>query len=375
MTTANPLHRLTDLGQSVWLDYIERGFIQSGELARVIRDDRISGLTSNPAIFHKALVGGGYDEVVKALAREGRSPEAIWSVLVVEDIRSAADALAGVYANTRGRDGYVSLEVSPLLARHAQRTIADARRLASLVQRPNLMLKVPGTTEGVDAISRLTAEGFNINVTLLFSPDRYDAIADAYMQGLEQRVAAGEPIERIASVASFFVSRIDTLVDERLASRREASALRGLAAIALAKLAYDHYRSLRSSARWRALESRGARLQRVLWASTGTKNPAYSDVKYVDALIAPGTIATLPVETLIAYRDHGDPAVRLNGVVDGGGPDPEYVLQRLAQVGIDAASVAAQLEEEGVRKFVEPFEATLAVLRERVRKLQGQPDA
>lgn len=373
MRTSNPLRRLTELGQSVWLDYIERGFVQSGDLARLIEDDSVSGLTSNPAIFQKAIAGGRYDDAVAALARDRLEAHEIHEALVIDDIRAAADVLAPVYARSQRRDGYVSLEVTPHLAHDEEGSVAEAKRLAALVNRPNLMVKVPGTAEGVPAIRRLTAAGLNINVTLLFSVERYAAAADAYVRGLEERAAAGQPIDGVASVASFFISRIDTLVDERLGSHADADlpALRGQSAIAFARLAYQRHRQQLEDDRWRKLAERGARPQRLLWASTGTKNPAYSDVKYVEALVARDTITTLPVETLIAYRDHGDPAPRLEQGFEGQAEEAAEIMRRLTEAGLPPATIAAELEADGVRKFIEPHDETLAALRERIAKVRS----
>jgi transaldolase len=367
----NPLHRLSELGQSVWLDYIDRGLLESGALARMVADDAVSGVTSNPAIFHQAITGGKhYDAAIAELAQAGLAAHEIYEALVVDDVRRAADDLAAVYRRTNGRDGYVSLEVSPRLAHDEEGTFWEAKRLAALVDRSNLMIKVPGTAEGVRAVRRLIAAGLNVNVTLLFSVDRYAEVAEAYLQGLEERIAVGESTKAVVSVASFFLSRIDTLVDRHLEihAGETAQALRGEAAVAFAKLAYRIYRSQVDTARWRSLAQRGAQPQRLLWASTGTKNPAYSDVKYVDALVGRDTITTLPLETLSAYRDHGDPAPRL----EGAGRDPDEVLARLAEFGVDAAFVRERLEADGVRKFVEPLEATLATLRSRIAELKAR---
>lgn len=371
MTRYNPLHRLQQLGQSVWLDYIERGFVTSGELATVIAEDGVSGITSNPAIFYKALTEhGDYVPSIRALARDGLAAHEIYETLTVEDIRGAADALAGVYEQTHGRDGFVSLEVAPTFARDAEGTYWEAKRLWALVNRRNLMIKVPGTAEAIPVIQRLTADAINVNVTLLFSVERYDLVAEAFIAGLEQRVASNQPVGGIASVASFFLSRIDTLVDKLLESSADpvAIALQGQCAIASARVAYEHFRAGAAAARWRSLASRGAQPQRLLWASTGTKNPAYSDVKYVDALIGPETVTTLPVETLIDYRDHGDPALRLQDEEPDKGPNARQLIRQLAAAGIDLDSVARRLEEEGIQKFIEPFEATLAALRARLDK-------
>jgi len=361
----NPLLQLAAFGQSLWLDYIERGFVRGGQLVRLIVQDNVSGVTSNPAIFHQAITEHGtYDAAIEQLARAGLAAHEIQEALVIDDVRETADVLANVYERTRGRDGFVSLEVSPHFARDTEGTYWEAKRLWTLVRRDNLMIKVPGTKEGIGAIRSLIADGINVNVTLLFSVERYAAVADAYIAGLEDRIARQQPIERVASVASFFLSRIDTLIDRQLASLDELQLLtmRGEFAIAYARAAYLHFVFTTAGSRWRELALHGARTQRLLWASTGTKNPAYSDVKYVDALVGPDTVTTLPLETLCAYRDHGAPARRLGGRQ----PDLDAMLHRLARAGIDWEPLAAQLEEEGIRKFVEPHEATLAALRARL---------
>jgi transaldolase len=368
MTRPNPLCRLREYGQSVWLDYIERGFVRRGDLAKAVREDCVAGVTSNPAIFHKAITEyQQYDSDITTLARAGRSIPEIYDEIVVADIQAAADVLRSVYDETKGADGFVSLEVSPHLARDAQRTIEDGLRLHRLVDRPNLMIKVPGTVEGLQAIRRLTAEGISVNVTLLFSVERYTAVADAYMEGLEQRLTEKQSIDGIASVASFFLSRIDTLVDKRLDAigAEAATALKGEAAIASAQLAYRRYESIIGSERWKALEAKGAGRQRLLWASTGTKNPDYPDTKYVEPLIGPDTVTTLPPETLAAYRDHGDPASRLTEHSERA----SEVSAGLHAQGIDLRAVAAELEEDGIKKFIQPFDATLKALEERARKL------
>lgn len=368
MTRTNPLCRLREHGQSVWLDYIERGFVRRGDLAKAIREDCVAGVTSNPAIFHKAITEyGQYDDDIRQRARAGRSIADIYDDLVIDDIQAAADALRGVYDETNAEDGYVSLEVSPHLARDSVRTIEDGLRLWKRVDRPNLMIKVPGTIEGLHAIRRLTAEGVNVNITLLFSVERYTAVADAYMDGLEARLAQHQPIDRIASVASFFLSRIDTIVDKRLDTigTDQARALKGQAAIASARLAYHRYEAIIDCERWTALEAKGARRQRLLWASTGTKNPAYSDTKYIEPLIGPETVTTLPPEALAAYRDHGDPACRIHD-------DPEQATETIAALhtlGIDMREIAHELEEDGLKKFIDPFDATQKALQERAQKL------
>lgn len=368
MPKPNPLRTLAELGQSVWIDYIERGFVRDGGLARLITEDDLGGVTSNPTIFHKAITEHRtYDAAIDALARKGLAAHEIHEALIIEDIREAADVLAAVYRRTGGQDGFVSLEVSPHLAHDTEGTYWDAKRLWTLVNRENLMIKVPGTREGIPAIRALTADGINVNITLLFSPERYAAVADAFMSGLEDRVSGGEPVERVASVASFFLSRIDSLVDRRLDSLQDAGSktLRGQCALASARTAYEHFRSITSSSRWRELLSRGARPQRLLWASTGTKDPAYSDVKYVDALIAPHTVTTLPPETLAAYRDHGHPMLRLP--VAASSSELQGLIDRLTVAGIEWEAITAQLEEEGIKKFIEPHDATLEALRSRAK--------
>ncbi len=364
----NPLRKLEAYGQSIWLDFIRRGMLLSGEIQRLIERDGVSGVTSNPAIFEKAIAEtSDYDEAIRALA--GKSAGEIYEELAVEDIRLAADQLRPVYDRTERRDGFVSLEVSPHLARDTVGTIAEARRLWGKVDRPNVMIKVPGTWEGLPAIRQLIGEGINVNVTLLFALPRYRAVAEAYIDGLEELAASGLPLQRTASVASFFLSRIDVLIDPLLEEKvREegtfaglAATLRGEAAIASAKLAYRMYREIFDGERFNKLARWGARSQRVLWASTSTKNPAYSDVKYVEALIGPETVNTVPLETLTAYRDHGDPALRLEEGVE----KARQVLAQLHDIGIDLDTVTRQLEEEGVEKFVKPFDKLLDRLKEK----------
>lgn len=370
MTNANPLQRLPDFGQSVWLDYIERGFVNGGGLAKMIADDGVTGLTSNPAIFQKAIAEHEtYDDSIRALAGQGRNVGEIHEALIIEDIRATADLLAPVYARTDGKDGFVSLEVSPHLARNTEGTYAEAHRLWTLVDRENLMIKVPGTREGIPAIQRLIADGINVNITLLFSVERYAAVLEAYVAGLEQRMNGSHPVARVASVASFFLSRIDTLLDPKIdASNDEAiKALRGESAIACARQAYAHYESVIASARWKKLAAAGARPQRLLWASTGTKDPTYSDVKYVEALIGPDTVTTLPPETLAAYRDHGQPAARLK---DASATQLKVVEEQLQRLGITWEQVERSLEEDGIKKFVSPHDAILATLKDQIDKLR-----
>ena len=369
-TKENPLRALQAFGQSVWLDFLSRGMLRSGQLAELIADDGLRGVTSNPAIFEKAINHShDYDEAIARLANQQTPVEEIYREMVVEDIQDAADALRPLYDNLAGNDGFVSLEVSPRLARDTQATLAEARQLWWLVNRPNVFIKVPGTREGLPAIEGLLAEGINVNITLLFDLARYRDVVEAYLRALERRAAQGRPLDRIASVASFFISRIDTLVDERLeelakqdpAKAESAAALGGRVAIASAKVAYEIYEEVVGSRRFGALAAAGARPQRLLWASTGTKNPHYSDVMYVEPLVGPDTVTTLPMETLDAYRDHGKPAARLRD----GRLDAHSVLRRLGEVGIDLTAITGQIEEQGIVKFVEPFERLMAALRDK----------
>lgn len=370
----NPLLLLRSLGQSVWLDYIERALLVSGELAHLIENDGLGGITSNPSIFEKAIGGHeDYDADIARLARRGAAAAEIYEAIVLDDIGRAADLLLPVYERTRARDGYVSIEVTPHLAHDTDGSVQEAARLWERLHRPNIMIKVPGTRAGLPAVRRLIAQGINVNVTLLFGLGRYRATQEAWLGGLEDRAQAGLPLAPVASVASFFLSRIDVLVDKRLdalagSGHEESAALRGEAAIVSARLAYQSYRELTASARCRRLADRGAQSQRLLWASTGTKDPAYSDVKYVEPLIGPDTVNTLPPETLNAYRRHGRPAARLEQNLERA----EEVVARLARLGIDLEDVALQLEQEGVKKFIEPYDKLLAALDQRRRKIVSE---
>jgi len=366
----NPLLRLAALGQSIWLDDLRRSWLEDGTLARLIAEDGLAGVTSNPAIFHKAIAEScDYDAAIATLAERGADASAIYENLVVEDVRHAADLLERIYKECSRRDGYVSLEVSPHLAHDTEATVSEAVRLWTRVDRPNLMIKVPGTRAGLPAIRRLIAAGINVNVTLLFSVARYREVADAYVAGLEEYGAAGQPLDRIGSVASFFVSRIDTLIDGRLDQfdTALARALRGQAAIACARLAYQEYKTRVASPQWRELAARGARPQRLLWASTGTKDGRYDDVKYVEALIGPDTVNTVPFATLASFRDHGRPALRLEDELD----EARQVPRQLARLGIELEPLTQQLEDEGVRKFIEPFDELHATLGRRARASKG----
>lgn len=370
---ANPLVGLADFGQSIWLDYIRRQMVVGGELGRLIEKDGLRGVTSNPTIFDKAIAGShDYDDAVRELARAGTTAEEIYLRLAVEDVQGATDLFRKLYDDSEGRHGFVSLEVSPRLAHDTAATLAEARRLWKAVDRPNVLIKVPGTREGLPAIRQLIGEGINVNVTLLFGLPRYREVAEAYLGGLEDRAADGGPLDRVASVASFFLSRIDVLVDRLLEKKHEAGgkgagralALRGQVAIASAKMAYQIYKEVFGGERFARLAARGARTQRVLWASTSTKNPQYSDVKYVEALIGPETVNTVPMETLDAYRDHGHPEARLEQGLD----EAERAFRDLAELGIDIDAVTQQLENEGVDKFVKPFDELLQTLKKAAKE-------
>jgi transaldolase len=366
----NPLQELRVLGQSVWLDFIDRDLLTSGGLDRLIEEDGVAGLTSNPTILERAIGGSGaYDDAIRAEASASAGTQSLYEAMALQDVRSAADRLAPLYRASGARDGYVSLEVSPHLAQDTNATIQEARRLWTAFDRPNAMIKVPATAAGLPAIQRLLADGININVTLLFGLDRYRGVVEAFLAGLESRTASGKPIDRVASVASFFVSRIDTLVDHLLdASAGEtARVIRGQAAIASARLAYQHYKQWTATPRWRPLQERGARPQRLLWASTSTKDPTYSDIKYIEALIGPDTVVTIPPDALTAYREQGRPARRLESDL----LEAVALPDALGRCNIRLDAIAAQLEREGVQKFVEPFDALLASLERRRRELRS----
>jgi transaldolase len=343
----NPLRALQGAGQSIWLDFLRRGLITGGGLARLIDEDGVTGVTSNPTIFARAIVGSSdYDDAIARIARQGdASPLDVFYDLALSDIRMAADLFAPVYDRTAGADGFVSFELEARLAHDARGSIAAARELVARIGRPNVMIKIPGTTEGVEVIEELTAAGINVNVTLLFSVEMYWQAAMAYVAGLERRLARGRPLGRVASVASFFVSRIDTMVDPLLP---DGSTLRGRVAIANAKRAYRAFQHIFSGVRWARLAEAGARVQRPLWASTGTKNPAYPDVLYIEELVGRHTVNTMPEATLDAFRAHGH--VRPGAVLeDSAGADA--TLSRLAEHGIDLDTVTAQLLDDGLAAF------------------------
>jgi len=369
VTVENPLKQLARLGQSIWLDYIRRSLMTSGQLRKLIEEDGLAGMTSNPSIFEKAIAGGEeYADFIAELRQDGAlDAKAIYERLAIRDIQDAADALRPVYLATNGHDGYVSLEVSPLLANETQATIDEARRLWSVVQRPNLMIKVPGTSAGLPAVETLLTEGINVNVTLLFARERYEEVADVYLRALEARARMGLHLPAIASVASFFVSRIDTAVDARIdalvgaadeAKRALLESCRSKVAIANAKLAYESYHRIFSGARWDALRANGARAQRLLWASTSTKNPKLRDVLYVEELIGKDTVNTIPPATYDAFRDHGEPRPSLAQGIE----DARAVMRSLAAAGISIEQVTAELLEQGVKLFEEAFVKLLGVV-------------
>jgi transaldolase len=361
---------LNQLGQSVWFDFIRRSLITSGELKALVAQG-VRGVTSNPAIFEKAIAGtADYDGAIRASAKAGLSVDAIYETLAIKDIQLAADELAPVYRSTAGRDGYVSLEVSPFLANDTDETAVEAQRLFQAVGRPNLMIKIPATPAGLPAITASIAAGVNVNVTLIFGLENYKSVADAYIAGLEQlalqgpSVRGGHPVQKVASVASFFVSRVDTAVDKEL-EKKGAGDLLGKIGIANCKIAYDEYRRIFSTPRWSGLSARGARTQRVLWASTSTKNPAYPDTLYVDQLIGPETVNTLPPETVKAFIDHGTAAETLTQDLEGA----RRQIRRLAELGIDFEAVTRRLQEEGVAAFAKPFQALLDSIAAKLKQL------
>ncbi len=353
LTVANPrLKALTDAGVSVWLDKISRTLVNSGELARLVSESSLRGVTSNPSIFEKAILGSTeYDEQIAAMAREQFDAKAIYDALAIADVKHAADTLAVVHSASAGRDGFVSLEVPPDLAHDTGGTLQAARRYWTAVGRPNAMIKIPGTAEGVDAIEQAIYEGINVNVTLLFAVSAYAQIAEAYIRGLERRYAEGLSLT-VNSVASFFVSRVDTNVDQKLAARG-APELSGTAALANARAAYSRFKEIFAGPRWEALAAAGAAVQRPLWASTGTKNPGYSDVMYVEHLIAPHTVNTMPLATLSAFADHGS--------VSGATAEQDHVadLQALAQAGIDMDQVTDELLVDGIKLFADAMASLL----------------
>jgi transaldolase len=369
--TQNALLGLQKYGQSVWLDYIRRNIILNGDLQKLIDQDGLRGITSNPSIFEKAIGGSNdYTDLLTQLGKQGLPTGQIYERIVVRDIQDSADKLLPVYKSTNRRDGYVSLEVSPTLARDTQGTMEEARRLWKAVNRPNIMIKVPGTPEGVEPVHRLTSEGLNINITLLFAQEAYVAVAEAFLDGLEAALKAGEDISGIASVASFFVSRIDTLVDstidERLKTAKGDNAqlldsLRGKVAIANAKQAYRYYQKMIESPRWKALAARGAQSQRLLWASTSTKNPKYRDVLYIEELIGPDTVNTIPPATMDAFRDHGV----LRRTLDADLAAADKTMSNLEKAGISMKQVTGKLLDDAIRLFDDAFKQLHQVVEQK----------
>jgi transaldolase len=365
-----PLKELHQCGQSVWLDFITRQFMADGKLAALITNDGISGVTSNPTIFQKAIEGGKeYDATISRLIREGKTSAQIFDAISIEDIQCACDQFRSVYDSTQGADGFVSLEVNPHLARDSQGTLSEARRLFRSVQRPNVLIKIPATQEGLPAIEQALGDGININITLIFALSRYEEVMDAWLRGLERLSKAGKLLSSVASVASFFVSRIDTLVDGLLEKQKLAGyeALLGKAAIANARLAYALFLKMKGSARFKALAAKGARVQRPLWASTSTKNPKYRDVVYVEELIGAETVNTLPLATVDAARDHAKVRATLPGDADAA----EKVIQDLAKAGIMMDQVTRQLEEDGVRLFAASYDDLIKSLDQKQEALKA----
>ena len=373
-SASDRLQRLHDAGVSIWLDFIERTILRNGDLERRIREDALTGMTSNPTIFEKALAeGSAYDDQIRTASGDFTAME-LFELISTTDVRDACDIFRGVYDREGAKDGFVSIEVSPAAAHDLLGTVSEAARLWSTVDRPNVMVKVPGTIEGADAVRRLIASGLNINITLLFSLDAYRRVIEAYMAGLEERVAAGKDIRNIASVASFFVSRVDSEVDKRLDAilksaspekRKQIDSLRGKAAIANAKLAYRIFQKEFSSPRWKKLEAKGASVQRVLWASTSTKNPSYRDVMYVEQLIGPHTVNTMPPQTIEAFRDHGEVKRTVDKEVDVA----ETVIRDLAQLGISIDDVTEKLLVDGLASFQKSYDTLIAGLSKKTKAL------
>jgi transaldolase / glucose-6-phosphate isomerase len=372
----NPLKALLDYGQSMWLDYIRRDLLTSGTLKKMIEEDGLRGMTSNPSIFEKAIADSSlYDEMLRSLAsRSDLNATARYEQIAIRDIQDAADILHPVYEESHFRDGYVSLEVSPLLALETQKTIDEARRLWKAVNRENVMIKVPGTARGIPAIRQLIGEGVNINVTLLFAQEVYQEVAETYIAGLEDLAKRGGNLKKMAGVASFFISRIDTLVDSMIDDKLKSTndpaqqgllkSLKGKVAIANGKLAYQRYLRLFSGSRWEALAAKGAQTQRVLWASTSTKNPAYRDVMYVEELIGPDTVNTMPPATIDAFRDHGKLRKSLTEDI----PGAEQVMSDLAKAGISIQEVTTRLTTEGVKLFADAFNKLLQAVEKNTQQ-------
>ena len=362
----NKVKQIHSFGQSIWLDFIDREIMASGKLKSLIEVDGVRGVTSNPAIFEKAITSSSdYDADIRTLGDSAKTNEELFFKLAVKDIQNACDMFAGVYNEApKGGDGYVSLEVSPFLALDTEGTIKQALELWKAVDRENVMIKIPGTQPGLPAIRKAISEGLNINVTLLFGLPRYAAVAEAYIAGLEDRLAAGKPIDNISSVASFFLSRIDVIVDPLL-DEKGLGNLKGEVAIASAKKAYEIYKQIFSTERWKKLEAKGAKPQRLLWASTSSKNPAFKDTKYVEALIGKDTVDTVPLETIEAFRDHGIAA----DVLEQGLDTATAILEKLKTAGIDIDVITQTLEDEGIEKFNKPFEKLLQSIEDQKAKV------
>jgi transaldolase len=374
--TTNHLLELHEHGQSVWMDNLSRDIIQSGQLAEMVKNQGIRGITSNPAIFEKAIAGNAiYDSAIAKSVEEGKSIVTIYESLVFTDIQSAADILKPVFDESEGADGYVSIEVSPNLAHFTDGTVEEALRFWETLKRPNIMIKIPGTNEGFAAIARVISEGIPVNVTLLFSVSDYEKTTWAFIEGLEARAAKGEDISHIASVASFFLSRIDSKVDDLVDAKIKATtdeseiakltSIKGKVAIANAKIAYQKYKEIYAGDRWQALKAKGAKEQRLLWASTSTKNPAYSDVMYVDNLVGENTVNTMPPETIAACIDHCDIEERIEMDIDAA----YKVIDQVKAVGLDLDQIMMELQTEGVDKFVKPFASLMASLETKVKQL------
>jgi len=377
--TANPLLQLKEHGQSVWYDNIDRAQLVNGQFQRLLNEDGVVGVTANPTIFDKSISSGhAYDEQMEQLIRDGKNTGDIYEALVIKDIQTVADSLRPIYDQTNGKDGYVSLEVSPDLAHDTEGTLSEVRRFWGMVNRPNLMIKIPATPEGIPAIRQSLTEGMNINITLIFSINTYRQVAEAYISALESRHAQGKDISRMASVASFFVSRVDTLVDKLLEDKVKASSdsaeqqklksLEGKAAIANARLVYQDFKKSFNSPRFEKLRQAGAYVQRPLWASTSTKNPAYRDVLYAEELIGPETVDTMPLETIQNFRDHG----RVRNSIEDNIPQAHTELDALEQLGIHYDQVTQQLQDEGVQKFADSFHQLFAGIENKRKALAAQ---
>lgn len=377
--TDNPLLQLKPLEQSVWYDNIDRRQLVSGQFKRLLDEDGVSGVTANPTIFQKSISQGqAYDEQVTKLIKAGKSTSDIYEALIIQDIQTVADMLHTIYETTNRQDGFVSLEVSPDLAHDTEGTLAEVRRFWKMVNRPNLMIKIPGTPEGIPAVHQALTEGINVNITLIFSIDDYRQVAEAYISALEERNAAGQDISHIASVASFFVSRVDTLVDKLLEDKIKATndkteqqklkSLEGKAAIANARLVYEDFKHIFGTPRFETLRHSGAHVQRPLWASTSTKNPAYRDVLYAEELIGPNTVDTMPLETIENFRDHG----RVILTVENDLPQARAVFEALEQVGIHYDQVTKQLQDEGVQKFADSFHELFQGIEQKKQAIEQQ---